>query len=115
MKTHPLKIISLISICILILCQLGFIIQLDHPYRWLIAGVLIIPLLFPIKGLLFDKRYTYKWVGFLTLFYFSIGVSEGFVSSDNRIYSILSVLFSGLLFISSVYYSRFLRAKANKD
>ena len=109
MKIHPLKLISLISIFTLIFCQLGLIAQMESMLGLLFGAVLIIPLLIPLKGLLQDQRYTFKWVGFLTLFYFSIGISEGFVSPENRLYSILTVSFSCLLFLSSVYYSRFLR------
>ena len=109
MHTHPLKIISLISVLALLACQLGLILWLDNEYRYLIATTLGLPLLIPIRGLIMDRRYTYKWVGFLTLLYFSIGVSESFANPALRTYSVLSILFSCLLFIGSVYYSRYLR------
>lgn len=115
MKTHPLKLISLMSLSVLILCQIALVTQLQHQYKYLFAAILIIPLIIPIRGLWQDKRYTFKWVGFLTLFYFSIGVSEGFASPDNRLYSILTIIFSSLLFLGSIYYSRYLRVKNATD
>ena len=110
MKIHPLKLTGLIGLIGLILSQLGLILWLVHDYRLVIACVLTLPLLFPLKGLLNDKRYTYKWVGFLTLVYISIGISESFSNPDLRLYSILTISFSILLFISSIYYSRYLRS-----
>ena len=109
MSTHPLKLISLISIVALIGCQLGLIFWLDNDYRYFISGILSVPLLFPLKGLFSNKRYTFKWTGFLTMLYFSIGVSESFANPDLQIYGALNILLSGILFVSSIYYSRYLR------
>lgn len=109
MTVHPLKLLSIASIVILIASQMGLIFWLDNDYRFIIAAILTIPLLIPLKGLFFDRRYTYKWTGFLTLLYFSIGVSESFANPDLHIYSILCIFFSCILFVSSIYYSRYLR------
>ncbi len=75
----------------------------------MIAGVLGLPLLFPLKGIISSNRYTFKWTGFITLIYFAIGVSESFANSDLRIYGSLNILLSGTLYLSSIYYSRYLR------
>lgn len=109
MKIHPLKLGSIVSILALILTQLGLIFWLDYHYKVIISCLLAAPLLIPIKGLLSDKRYTFKWIGFLTMLYFCIGVSEFFANPELRIYSFLTILFSTLLFVSSIYYSRYLR------
>lgn len=111
MIIHPLKLASLISIAGLILAQLGLLVWLVNEYRILIACILTLPLLLPVKGLLNDRRYTYKWVGFLTLLYMGIGISESFSNPQLRIYSILTIAFSAALFVSSVYFSRYLRHK----
>lgn len=109
MKIHPLKLTSLVSICGLILSQLGLLIWLDNSaYKVVISFVLTTPLLLPVKGLVIDRRYTYKWIGFLTLIYICIGISESFSNPALRIYSVLTIVFSSTLFISSVYYSRYL-------
>ncbi len=107
---HPLKLVSLISLCGLVLTQAGLIGWLHDDNRFLLAGLLSIPLLLPIAGLLKDRLYTFKWVGFLCLAYFMIGVSESFSNPDLRVYSILNILLSLGLFFSSIYYSRFLRS-----
>ena len=113
MSTHPLKLISLISILTLAGCQLGLIFWLENDYRFVIAGVLTLPLLIPVKGLISNRRYTFKWTGFLTMLYFSIGVSESFANPDLQVYSALNILLSGILYVSSIYYSRYLRQVEN--
>lgn len=115
MSAHPLKLISLVSIVALIGCQLGLVLWLNNDYRYFISGILSLPLLFPLKGLFSNKRYTFKWTGFLTMLYFSIGVSESFANPDLQIYGALNILLSGILFVSSIYYSRYLRIIEQKD
>jgi uncharacterized membrane protein len=113
MKVHPLKLVSLISIFGLILSQLGLLLWLSDDFKLMLVPLLSLPLLLPLKGLLTDRRYTYKWIGFLTLFYMGIGISESFSNPELRSYSLLTIFFSTALFISSVYYSRYLRQNAS--
>ena len=89
--------------------QLGLIYWVDNRTGTLIALLLAAPLLLPLKGLLANRRYTYKWVGFLTMLYIAIGTSESFSNPDLRLYGALTLAFSCLLFVSSIYYSRYLR------
>jgi uncharacterized membrane protein len=109
MKTHPLKVICITSILALIASQSSLIFWLNNDYRLAITALLTLPLLLPLKGILTDNRYTYKWLGFLTFLYFCVGVSEAFANPELRIYGSLTVLLSCLLFVSSIYYSRYLR------
>ncbi len=109
MKQHPLKLVSLISLAGLMASQAGLIWWLDGVTGWVAASLLGAPLLFPLRGILLDRRYTFKWIGFLTLFYVAIGVSESFTTPELRTYGALTLLFSCALFISSIYYSRYLR------
>ncbi|MFT5502734.1 MAG: putative membrane protein [Gammaproteobacteria bacterium] len=108
---HPLKVVSLISLAGLFFSQstLLFVSNSDNLLIWTL--ILILPLLLPVKGLLRDNRYTYKWIGFLTLFYFCIGVSELVSSPAFRLYALLTLTFSIGLFLSSIYYTRYLRSQ----
>ncbi len=109
MPTHPLKLTSLASLAGLALAQLSLAWLLEGDYAVMIAFGLALPLLLPLKGLLVDRRYTYKWVGFLTLVYFAIGISESFSNPQLRGYAVATLVCSCLLFVSSIYYSRYLR------
>ncbi len=106
---HPLKSSCLISLSGLLFSQLSLLLAPEKtldPY-WII--LLSLPLLIPYKGLISDRLYTYKWTGFLCLFYFSIGISELVSNPELRVYGLLTTLFSIALFLSSIYYSRYLR------
>ena len=104
---HPLKIISLLSWLGLLASQLYLLLPANEVhYYWVIAAAL--PLLIPIKGLLFDRRYTYRWVGFMTMVYFCIGISELVVHPQLRVYGLATTLSSMFLFLASIYYARYL-------
>ena len=108
---HPLKLISLVALVALILIQLGLMLWLQTEMRYLISGVLALPLLIPLKGLISNRRYTFKWIGFLALLYFAIGISEAFANPELRLYSLGNIICSVSLFLSSIYYSRYLRVR----
>ena len=104
---HRLKIICLL--CWLTLVGLQLALPWFTANYWLL--LLVLPLLIPFKGLLGDKRYTYKWIGFLTLLYFCIGISELFSNPELRLYGFTTTIASTLLFLASIYYARYLGLK----
>lgn len=108
MKHHPLKIISLIAVTGQILNQLSLLYWIEGNIRYILAPAFAIPLLIPLSGMIRERLYTYRWTGFLTMMYFLIGVSESFTNPDLRIYGVLTLVFSISLFLSSIYYSRYL-------
>ncbi len=79
-----------------------------------ILAVMLIPLLFPLRGLLNGKPYTYAWSSFLTLFYFFIGVDFAYNNIDDKLYGYLQIVFSILMFIGAIFYSRFATQAAKK-
>ncbi len=105
---HPLKILCLASWLVLFVCQLSLLWPaLDIDLYWVALAAL--PLLFPLPGLLSGRRYTYKWVGFLMLLYFCVGVSESMANPALRGYGIVTTMASLALCLGAVYYTRFLR------
>ncbi len=112
---HPLKIFTLLSLLVLILNQLSLFFSNATGDQWWLASLLTLPLLLPVKGLWSDRLYTYKWTGFLPMLYFFIGVSEAFVASENGLYGKINILASGVLFLSSMYYSRYLKAHSGSQ
>ena len=104
---HRLKIISLFSWTALLVLQIALPWMNDPQGNyWLL--LLVLPLLLPLRGLLGDKRYTYKWTGFLTLLYFCIGISELVSNPQLQIYGFGTSIASMLLFLASIYYARYL-------
>lgn len=70
--------------------------------------LLALPLLVPLRGMLRDQSYTYRWIGFLTLPYFCIGIAELVSNPELRVYGFGVTFASMLLFLGSIYYARFL-------
>ena len=104
---HLLKIISLLSWFALLVCQLTLPWLTEAPGNYWVL-LLALPLLLPLRGLVCNQRYTYKWIGFLTLVYFCIGISELVSNPHLRIYGFATTVASMLLFIASIYYARYL-------
>ncbi len=111
---HPLKLTSIAALSGLLLCQLGLIFWQRSSFDLYWPLILSFPLLFPFQGLISNKRYTYKWIGFLSLFYFCVGISELASSPELKIYASLTTFFSIALFISSIYYTRYLNVTTQK-
>lgn len=72
----------------------------------LVLTILLIPLLFPLSGLLSGKMYTYAWSSFLALFYFALGVSDVYSAIFDKTYGVLMIGTSLLWFIGSISYIR---------
>lgn len=106
--THPLKFTCLISLTGLLLCQLSLFLSLQGSFGFYWALFLSLLLLLPMKGLIVNRLYTYKWIGFLALFYFCVGISELVTNPSLRLYSYLTTMLSIVLFIASIYYTRYL-------
>ena len=65
---------------------------------------IVAPLLIPLRGLLHGKLYTHRWVTFLALFYFTLGVDVAYTNAAERLYGLLEIFFSLCLFFGAVFY-----------
>ena len=72
----------------------------------LVLSVMLIPLLFPLRGLLHGRKYTFAWSCFLALLYFTHGVMEAYSSDVNRHLGLFEVVFSSLWFVAAMIYIR---------
>lgn len=107
--THPLKLICLTSLLGLFFAQLSLFLLPPGNINWYWVLLLSLPPLAPLKGFIRDHLYTYKWAGFLSLLYFCIGISELISNPEWRLYAYVTTLLSTSLFISDIYYARWLR------
>ena len=107
--THPLQLVCLASLIGLLFCQLSLFLSIQGSFSFYWALILSLPLLLPLKGMLVNRLYTYKWIGFLALFYFCVGISELVSNPALQLYASLTTMLSIVLFIASIYYTRFLR------
>lgn len=74
----------------------------------------LVPLLFPLRGLLHGKPYTFAWTLFLILFYFSHGVGEVYSADHFALYPMLEIAFSCLYFSSAILFIK-LNARMRKQ
>lgn len=123
MKTVSLfRWLTLISYFGLMLTLLGWIILAPHSENFPTAAMLllgVIPLLFPMRGLLYARPYTHAWTSFLMLFYFSHSVGEVYSADSFSIYPWLALLFSTVCFCAAIVYvkvqAKMRRASQNDD
>lgn len=71
-----------------------------------IFTVYILPLLFPLKGIIQDKAYTYAWANFIVMLYFIHGLTLLWVAQDELVWVLLELLFASAMFIGCTYYAR---------
>lgn len=81
---------------------------------WLILGFIVAPLLFPLKGLLNEKPYTYAWTSFVILLYFIHGIVEAWANDNERVYAVIEIYLSVQVYIGAIYYAR-LQGRALKE
>lgn len=101
---------------IIALCgYFGLIVLLPLWYGWLspaqlplalVLGILLTPLLFPWRGLLQGRPYTYAWSSFLALFYFIHAVLELYSTPQDRYLALLELLLSLAFYYGSVSYAK---------
>lgn len=111
--TQFFKQLSLASFFGLMITLICWITLGEHADNYPVSAWLIIalvPLLFPLRGLLHGKPYTHAWTGFLMLLYFSHGIGEVYSAQAFDIYASFEVLFSSVTFIASII---FIRLNAN--
>lgn len=87
-----------------IFCIVTNAIYPEQPRIFLIIGLLM-PLVFPARGLLGAKRFTHAWTSFLSLFYL-IAATDIWVSGYPGIGSIYFLL-TIILFVSTILYARY--------
>lgn len=66
-----------------------------------------LPLLFPLKGLVQGKPYTYAWSNFVVMIYFLHSLTTLWVSDDEQVFALLELLFATMMFISGSYYAKY--------
>jgi uncharacterized membrane protein len=66
-----------------------------------------LPLLFPLKGLLQGKPYTYAWANFIVLIYFLHSLTTLWVLPEDRLWAMLELIFATTMFFGCSYYAKY--------
>lgn len=80
--------------------------------KGLVLFFLLLPLMFPLIGMLKGKIYTHAWMSMLILFYFVHGVGEAWTTPEDRSYAIAEIILSLLVYTGSVAYVKLSKSKA---
>jgi uncharacterized membrane protein len=87
----------------------GWLAPSTHFPTALVLMIALLPLLFPLRGLLHGRKYTFAWSCFLALLYFIHGVMEAYSSEVTRHLGLVEVLCTSVWFLAAMAYVR------NKD
>ncbi len=103
---YGLTLLGYFGTLALLLAWYGWLAPSTHLPRSMALALLLFPLLFPLRGLLHGRRYTFSWSCFLSLLYFSHGVVEAYTSSVTLRLGLLEVVLTALWFIAAMSYVR---------
>ncbi len=78
---------------------------------WLAIVFFMLPLLFPLHGMLRGRPYTYAWSSFLSMAYFAHGIGEAWTLPDERLYGLIEIILSLMWFTGSILYVRAARLR----
>jgi uncharacterized membrane protein len=72
----------------------------------LVLLVTVTPLLLPMRGLLDRNPRSCAWAAYVSLIYFLHGTAEAYVNTDERLYAVLEIILSLMLFFGTAFYVR---------
>lgn len=103
---HLLACISLIALILMLVLWEMVLVPLRPNGSWMVLKV--IPLLFPLRGILKSQNYTMQWSSMLILLYFTEGVvrASSDTSSLSRVLAGLEIIFSIAFFFGTILYLR---------
>jgi len=67
----------------------------------------ILPLLFPLKGILQGNPFTYAWANFIVLIYFLHSLTTLWVLPSDRVWALLELIFATIMFLGCSYYAKY--------
>ena len=105
-KFQRIALIGYIGLLILMPLWMYFVPPQEGPLDVMSLFVPIIPLLFPLRGIIKDNTYTYAWANFVVMLYFIHGLTMLWVAPDELIWVLLELLFASFMFIGCTYYAR---------
>ena len=79
----------------------------DGLSPWLSTLMFIVPLLFPLKGLVQGNPYTYAWANFIVMLYFLHSLTTLWVSDIDRIWAAIELIFASMMFYGGTYYAKY--------
>lgn len=79
---------------------------IDQPAIPLWPSFVLFTALLPIKGFIQNRRYTFQWTGFLSLFFLCVGVSGFFDIANMKSTSFILLCSSVVLYFGVVFHAK---------
>lgn len=84
-----------------------YFLLVDTEYSFaFIALVYILPLLFPMLGIVKGKPYTHAWASFIVLLYLMHGITAWYSIPEQWLYAFVEIIFSVVMFTGCSMYAR---------
>ena len=74
---------------------------------WLITSIWLIPLLFPLKGIIKGNPYTYAWSGFIALIYIMHSCVIIMSNEQERVLAVVELVFASLFLMGNIYFAKY--------
>jgi uncharacterized membrane protein len=108
-KTRFFRQLALISYLSLLLWVLlwHFLLGADEGYSVLFITLMwVVPLLFPLPGILRARPYTHAWANFVLMFYLLHGLTAVYALENERLYAAIEILLASLAFTGCSFFAR---------
>jgi len=112
--TQNLALTGYFSLFIILMINIVWLIPSRHFPIALVLIVIAGPLLFPMRGLLNNKTYTYQWASFLSLAYFAHGISEMSAYPEFWYAGLVESISALMMYTGCVMYARIFKLRAKK-
>lgn len=66
----------------------------------------IVPLLFPLRGIIKNQPYTYAWANFIVMIYLMHGLTSIYAVSSEWLYALIELIFATSMFVGCSFYAR---------
>ncbi|GGP61326.1 DUF2069 domain-containing protein [Shewanella saliphila] len=108
MTTQTLFQLSRIGYLALLLLLSGWFIQqgLNGTYSLGFSLIWIVPLLFPLKGIITGNPYTYAWASFILCVYLLHGLTLAYITADAFIFALIESILICILLVTFPFYAR---------
>lgn len=109
-KTRFFRQLALIFYLSLLLWVLlwHFLLGADEGYSVLFITLMwVVPLLFPLPGILRARPYTHAWANFVLMFYLLHGLTAVYALENERLYAAIEILLASLAFAGCSFFARF--------
>lgn len=101
-----LTLVGYVGLWIWIPLWYGWLAPPQHVPATVAIGVLLLPLIFPLHGILRGRAYTHAWSAFVSMIYFAHGVVETWALEQGRALAAVETVLAVVFFAGATAYAR---------